>query len=353
MAYGVAGVELKAAFKKAAAWGTAVACGAGNGIMVLPTAIKKDMSVEVDDSVGTFFSKDGNLGTIKVEGTIPAYVRYDSLDVLLAMFMGVAGAPVQQGATIAYSYTYKWKADTDGFFGTFAKYMKNYIEEHPSMKIAGITIKGEVGKPIQVIFDVISDNKIINSTTNTLATFANVTYSEQANRALYSQGIFRMNTQSGAALADGDKVYPASFELTAKRKLKGEYTGGYKYTSGSNVQELIDEPTNDGPPEIRLKLTFPRHTGTTYLAILGGDTRQKMDITFTGGLIASTYYRKFMLQFPHLQLMNDDPADEAGIIKEPLEFVVHGAVAAPTGMTGITDPFWITGINQRTTDPLA
>jgi hypothetical protein len=78
-----------------------------------------------------------------------------------------------------------------------------------------------------------------------------------------------------------------------------------------------------------------------------------MDMTFTGGLIASTYYRTFKLQFPHLQLMNDDPADEAGVIKEPLEFTVHGAVAAPTGMTGITDPFWITGINQRSTDPLA
>ena len=169
----------------------------------------------------------------------------------------------------------------------------------------------------------------------------------------FSHGIFRMNARSGAALGAGDAISPNSFELSFQRKLKGEYTGGYKFTQGSNIQELIDEPTNDGPPEISLKLDFPRHTGKTYLDILGGDTRQKMDITFTGGLIADTYYRTFRLQFPHLQLVNDDPADAAGIIKEPLEFKAYGSQSAPAGMTGITDPFWITGINQRSTDPLA
>lgn len=353
MSYGVAGVEIKAAFKKAATWDTALACGAGNGILILPSSLKKDAPVDVDDSLGTFFSKDGNLGAIKAEGNIPAYLRYDSLDVLLAFFMGVAGAPAKQGTTTAYAYTYKWLTAVDGFFGTFAKYMKNYIEEHPSIKVSGITIKGEVGKPLQVIFDVISINKVVDSTVNTLVTFANVTYSEQANRVLFSQGVCRMNAQSEIALAVGDKIYPSSFELTAKRKLKGEYTGEYEFKSGGNVQEMIDEPTNDGQPEIKLKLSFPRHVGTSYLTILGGDTRQKMDMTFTGGLIATPYYRTFMLQFPHLQLINDDPADEAGIIKEPLEFTVHGAVTAPLGMTDITDPFWITGINQLATNPLA
>ena len=45
--------------------------------------------------------------------------------------------------------------------------------------------------------------------------------------------------------------------------------------------------------------------------------------------------------------------DAKGKIVEPLEFVVHAAETAPAGMAGITDPFWITGINKRTTDPLA
>jgi hypothetical protein len=353
MSYGVSGIEVKAALRKAAAWGTAVVCGASDGILIRPTTIKQDASLEVDDSMGNFFSRDGQLGAIKVEGDIPMYARYDSLDVALAMVMGTAGAPAIQGTATAYAYAYKFATDTDGKFVTFIKHMKNYVEEIASLKLAGFTLKGEVGKPLALTVKTIGINKVFDSTINTTATFNNVTFSEAANRIKFAEGIFRMNTRSGAALATSDRIYPSSFELSVQRKLKGEYTGQYRYMSGSNVQDLIDEPTNDGPPEITLKIEFPRHTGTTNLAILGGDTRQKMDITFTGGLIASTCYRTFTLQFPHLQLKSADIADAAGIIKEPLEFQVHGASSAPAGMTGITDPLWISGINQKSTDPLA
>jgi hypothetical protein len=349
---GVAGVEIKAAIKKASAWGTAVACGANNGILILPRSIKKDASVDVDNSLGNFWAKDGTLGPIKVEGALPAYLRYDSLDVLIAEFMGIAGAPAQQGGTTAYAFLYRLDTDTDGYFATLAVNMKNYIEEHPSAKICGMIIKGEVGKPLQITFDIMSINKVYDSVVNTLVTYNNVTYFEQANRVRFSEGVFRMNDASAGALGAGNAIYPSSFEFSAKRKLKGEYDGQYKYTNGSNVQDMIDEPQNDGAPEFTLKLDFPRHTSTTYLAALGADTRKKMDITFTGGLIASTYYRKFMLSFPHLQLKNDDPADAEGAIKEPLEFNCYGATAAPTGMS-YTEPFWISGINRLTTDPLA
>ena len=129
----------------------------------------------------------------------------------------------------------------------------------------------------------------------------------------------------------------------------GAFTTG---VSGNN-QDIIDEPTNDGMPEISLKFGFPRHTAVTRLTDLGNDTRKKCDIVFTGGLIASTFYRGFTLQFPHLQYKSVDITDEAGIIKEPVEFAVYAASVAPTGMTGITQPFKISGINQRSTNPLA
>jgi hypothetical protein len=347
---GVAGVELKAAAKKAATWGTPVVVGANNGILIRPTSLKKDSGVTVDDSLGTYFSKDGTPGPIKVEGDIPPYLRYDGLDLLFALFLGTAGAPAQQGATTAYAYTYKWLTSIDGLFMTWVKHMKNYIEEHPSVKIVGFTLKGETGKALEISFKCISQNKIIDSSVNTTTTYNNVTIFEDANRVKFSEGVFRMNDQSAIALASGDVIYPSSFELSAMRKLKGVY-GQYK-TTGTNVQDLIDEPTNDGQPEIKLKLTFPRHTNTTYLAALGADTRKKMDISFTGAVIASTYYRNFTIQLPHLQMQNDDPADAAGIIQEPIELLVHSASAAPAGMTGITDPFWISGINRLATDPL-
>ena len=351
---GVAGIEIRTAVAKANDWGTAVAVGVGDGILTLPQTIKKDAPVDVDDSLGNFWIKDGLLGAIKVEGAMPAYLRYDSLDMLIALFMGdSAGSPVQQGGSIAYAQTFKWAESLSGLFCTIARDMKNYILEIPSAKIAGMSIKGEIGKALQISFDVIGINKVADSVINTLTGFnSDVTWPELMNRVKFSEGVFRINAQSGDALDSGDTIYPSSFELTAKRKMSGVYDGQYTFVSGSNIQDLIDEPQNDGLPDISLKLTFPRHTSSTYLTILQGDTRQKMDITFTGALIVDPYYRQFKLELPHLQLKNDDPADAQGRIDEPLEFAVHGASSAPNGMTGITDPFWVSVVNKQKQDML-
>ena len=159
-----------------------------------------------------------------------------------------------------------------------------------------------------------------------------------------------MNAQSGAALAGGDTIYPAAFDFTSKRKDKGEYSTKYKTATN---QELIDEPASDGSMDTTLKLTFPRHVASTYIADVISDARKKLDMTFTGALIGGSYYRQFKLQFPNLQLKNVDPVDAQGNIKEPLEFIAHGCLTAPSGMTGLTDPFWISGINRLSTDPLA
>ena len=347
---GLSGTEIKCAVKKASVWGTAVVCGANNGILLLPTNIKRDAEINTDDSMGSLFSKEGLPGPVKVEGDKPGYLRYDSLDLLFAMYMGIAGAPASQGSG-AYAYTYKIKTLLDGLFYTYAKNMKNYIEEYPSVKIVGINIKGEVGaKPVEVVFQTICNNKVINSAINTTSTFANVTYFEEQNRVRFSEGVWRMNTQSGAALGGGDTIYPAAFEFDTKRKDKGEYSTQYKTATN---QELIDEPAGDGSMDTTFKLTFPRHTSSAYIADLIADTKKKLDMTFTGALIGGSFYRQFKLQFPNLQLKNVDPVDANGNIKEPLEFIVHGALTAPSGMAGLTDSFWLSGINRLSTDPLA
>lgn len=56
---------------------------------------------------------------------------------------------------------------------------------------------------------------------------------------------------------------------------------------------------------------------------------------------------------PHLQYSKVPITDAQGIIQEPVEFICHSAAAAPDGMTGITDPFWFSGTNTRSTNPLA
>jgi hypothetical protein len=265
--------------------------------------------------------------------------------------MGTAGVPtLAPGTTKAFKHIFSLANTTDLLFATFARHYKTYVSEVPSLKVAGITIKGEQGKPLQLIAQCVGNNIEIDGV-NDLPSFVNVTIAETRHRIQFAQGIFRMNDQDDIALAAGDIIGPSSFELTAKRTLTGTY-GSY-VTGGANSQDLIDEPINDGVPTVDLKLQFPRHTGFTRINELGSDTRKKMDITFTGAEIELGVMRTFKIEFPHLQMRSVDIVDEHGIIKEPVEFVVHGASVAPAGMTGVTAPFRIATTNQRATNPLA
>lgn len=350
----ISGSQETLAIKKAASWGTAVAAGATDGIQFLTGQAKRAADVQVDDSRGRAFSIDGTAGPIKADTSYTFYLRYAGFELLAAMLMGTAGVPAQQGATTAYLHTLKWNTDPYGLMITVAKSLVAYIEELTTAKVSGITISGEVGaKPLQVTLDLIGINREVASAVNTLATFANVTLPTDANAnpVMFSHLVFRMNDASAIALAAGDRIYPSKFTLSLKRKLKGEYTGQYR-TTGSNPQDLIDEPSNDGFPDLGLTLEFPIHSATTYMVALGNDTRKKLDITGTGALIATPYNYTHLWQFPHLQLKNVNPTDGNGRIVEPLEFIVHGAAAAPAGMTGITDPLWWSITSKRATNPL-
>lgn len=350
---GVAGIEMKYGLKKATTWNTPVACGALNGLLCLPTGIRAgDAAVEVDDSQGLFWSADGVQGPIKVEGDLPLYLRYDGCDLLLALFMGVAGVPsLHAGGTLSKDYTYALADNTDGLFATFARHWKNYVEEIRSLKIVALTLKGERGKPVQLIAKCIGDASVQDGT-NTTTTFNNVTIAETANRIMYSQGVFRMNDQTAGALGAGNVITPNSFELTATRKASGQYNGA-TIGSGTAIRDVIDEPTNDGMPEVTLKLTFPRHIAKTSLTELGTDLRKKMDITFTGGIIEGVIPRLFKIEISNMQYKSVDIVDEAGNIKEPVEFICHGCSVAPTGMATLTKPFRFSGTNKLATNPLA
>ncbi len=346
MTISASGVNVKAAVIKAATWGTAVACGANNGILIKPHTLKKTRQALIDDSLGLYFPADSVNAQVKCEGDIPAYLRYDGLDLLIALAMGTTGgAPVQQGVTTAYAQAFSLANTLDGLIATFIVNNQINIDEYTTVKITGFQIKGQVGKPLEISFHVVAIDRTASSTVNTLATFANVTFFETSNRVLYSQGVFRLNTASGAALGSGDIVYPDNFTLEFKRKMAGKYGTG-------TTMDLIDEPTNDGLPDVTLKLEFPRYQANTYFADWDADSRLKMDMTFTGANIASTYNRSAQIMFPNLKIANVELPISAGILKHPLEFQCLSAASAPTGMT-VTQPFGIDVVNREATDVLA
>ncbi len=346
MALSASGVNVKAAVAAAATWGTAVAVGANNGVLIKPHTLKKTRQALIDDSLGLYFPQNSVNAQVKCEGDIPSYLRYDGLDLLIALAMGAtAGVPTQQGTTTAYAQTFSLANTLDGLFATFAVDNQINIDEYTSVKITGFQIKGQVGKPLEISFHAQAMDRITNSTVNTLATFGNVTYFETGNRLLYSQGVFRLNNASDVALGSSNAVYPDNFTFEFKRKMAG------KYSTGATM-DVIDEPTNDGLPEITLKLEFPRYHANTYFTDWDAATNLKMDMTFTGGNIASTYNRSFKISLPNMKISNVELPMAAGILKHPLEFQCLGTPTAPAGMT-VTNPFEIDVVNQMSTNVLA
>lgn len=341
------GVELKAAARKASAWGTAVACGANDGVLILPHTLTKKRGSFTDDSLGSYFPEGSDAGEVAVEGELPAYLRYDGLDLLLALAMGqTEGAPVQQGSTAAYAQGFTLAEATDGLFCTFAADNQVNVDEYTSLKFTGFTLKGEVGRPLGVSFHALAEDRVTGSSVNTTASFAAVTNFETVNRVLMGQGAMRMNAQGGVALGAGDEIYPSAFEFTFKRKMRGVY-------GSSGGLDTIDEPTNDGPPEVTLLLEFPRYTAKTYFEDWDAGNLKKLDMVFTGAEIESPYNREFKVQFPNLKIASAELPVQRGILRHPVRFQCLACSTAPSGMSGITEPFRIDVINRQTADVLA
>ena len=346
----ILGKEYLIGLKKASEWGTAVACGANDGLLVRSESLKGRIGAHMDDSLGLIFVMEEEKGLYEpVGGAIEAYNRYEGLDVALALAMGIAGIPVQQEETAAYKHTLKLKENLDGLFATIAQLKQtDKVWETPSVKMAGFTIRGTIGAPLEISLPVMGTKMVFDSSVNTPTTMGNLTMPDRANRVVWnpSKTVIRMNDASGAALADGDKIYPNSFELAFGRGHTGDHT----------QHDYIDEPLEESYPTHTFRFGFPRYDAVNHPYFEDWDafTYKKMDLTITGALIEETYYYTFTLLFPKLRVADPDAAVTGpGKIPATINMNAFKTDTAPEGMTGITLPFQLEIINKRSTDPLA
>lgn len=348
MANEITGRQMVCAFRQGAAWGTAVACGAGHGVLILADNIKPTINQELDDSAGQPFITDSDPGEKTTVGTVDAYLRYAGFDTLLACLMGQASAPAEVvGATGAYQHQLDFAAEIYGIFGTLAEQkLTNLIWEYPSVKVHGFKISGEMNKAVKISFDLICDQLERDSSINTDATMANVT-AEKKNRLIMNASThFLINDQDGAALDLVDEIKPSSFELTVTRPMSTDAVSG---------QGGVAEPDDDGFPTVSLMLKFPRYNtaNNAFFDNWEAGTPKKMEIQFTGKICAASqpFEMKFIL--PHLRVAEPEaPVSGAGKIPFTMNLEGLGADSAPAGMTGLTAPLRLEFINLNSTAPL-
>ena len=341
------GKEIKAAFAKAATWGTPVSCASGDGLLITNESVTQSIEHLPDDSAGQSFHQAADQGLITCGGDLGAYLRYSGLGRLLAMAMGSSPAPTPQGAS-GQLHEMRMTGDTDGLFGTLAIYKGFSVHEFAGTKVDGFSITGSAGQPVSATFNLICDGLTLNtdSGANTNASMTGLSDPSTGNRVLFKQASFWINDADGAALDSGDAVSPSRFTLSFKRNLVGDHLAG--------GDDKIAEPLTAAFPELSLTLEFPTYTSDTYLSDLGAATAKKMRIDFTGSEIESGVNYGLSLIMPHLVITNAESAvDRAGKIAHPVTLNLLAPAAEVSGMSGISQPLALDLTNTRASGLLA
>ena len=347
------GFNALTALKKAASWHIPVVCGAGDGFEITDESVVPERELAESRGLtgsGTQFS--GDAAKLNAGGDISAEAKYEGLDLALALAMGTAGVPAQQGGEDCYLHTLALNDDLEGLFATWCVDYGFEIWEFANLKIGGlgfdISESDFIGK---FTFPSIAHNmnQNVGSGTNTNATFASVTLPTNRDLALFSQVQVLINDASAGALASGtDDVYTTGLNVTLDNMLEGDFTTKWGYLTEEPIPTDFKMVTG----EIQLP-HFDNVTGNALLADQLAKTKKKMEIILTGPVCDTSYFFSLKFIFPEVQFATGaPPVDGPGKTPWTIAFKGSKALAAPTGMT-VTEALTIEMQNQNGADPLA
>lgn len=345
MGENVSGRDVSFGIAQASTWGTATTLGVGHKVKLNSEGLSSNFDEIMDESAGQPWPTDYDRGLEVVEGSMACDMRYQGQEVLMmGLAMGSAPSPSLVTAGV-YSHTLDLLPDLDGLFATFAGDKSVSIHEYPGVKLTGFEIRGEAGQALQITFDAIADTLEIDSSVNTSVSFASVSFPTggDGHRVLMRQGVFRLNDQSGATLGVSDEIEVSAFTLTCKRPHDRLHTNGTDATL---------EPAGSGMPDVTLRLEFPNYASDDFITDLQADTAKKASLAFTGAVIANGQSRQFNVYLPHLRTKNATDGlsvSNSNRLTQAVDFAVLGAVTAPSGMTGITEPFSVVIQNSKST----
>lgn len=351
----ISGRETVIGAKKATTWGTPVAAAANDGMLILSNSLAREFAVLEDRSLGNAWELDPQRGALTAGGDLVSSLRYDNAEwVLIALLMGTAGAPTQQGSTTAYLHTLQLADGIAGKFATLAQKMKSdEVWEFPSIKPVSLRLQGGKRQAVESRLSLVAShlNRNAGSGINNTTSIASVTAKEILRRIVMDKSAFiRINDQAAVALAVGDNHPIGTFELTFTRPQEGDNV--------LDGNDFITEPSSTDFGVVELTVTFPVYEdkADVLLDSYEADTLKKIELFVESSVEAGVGFKYSMkIQIPQAVVVGR-PGIEitgGGKIAATLRFKCTKAGTAPAGMTGVTNPFAILLVNKRTTDLLA
>lgn len=338
---GVTGREVKMAFAKTGTNSWGVAASVTKGVYFSSTGGMRYAPMRVnDESFGQNFLGRGDQGDVEAPDlTFTARSRYDDHTYILdALVMGSPSAVTLSnsatGQVPSWSHIINLAPNTNGLALTIATDKSLFVDELTSAKVYGMTEAPGDGGVMDKSYKVLGSKPTNISSTNINSTVAGANYPALSNRVFRKQGTFRINLNSGGALAAGDAQQIENFEFEFERPQDAPHVFG---------QDYVIAPEDNGFPIVSFKVTWPRMTATSassLYAFLRNDTLLKADMTFLGSYINSTDRYKRLYEFPSVELDDTNGFDVTGAeqVKPEAKFVAKLAATSPTGMAFV-NPF--------------
>jgi len=317
-------------------WGTPVAVGANTQLLIsagLP--LHEPREFIPDPSIGYAWNKYFDLGKKNISFDLTMPLRYSGR--MWSLIAQCVGLDTVTGSSDPYTHTITLRDSVDGLnlFGTLGVMLGPSGGElrfgWPSIKPVGFTITGPNGQGfIDLTVKLIGTNVRIqeDETTHTVQAFGNVTHitlnSTLPPMIPFGALRFRMNSQSGSALASGDTIKIRKFTFNFERNMSQEWVSKASTTSAWET----DEPIEEGIPKQELTIEIPDLNAVTYLENFQDKAEKKADIYFS---LDSNH--DLLIQFPRLVIDNPEATLGEGRIPQTIKLVPFLASNAPNGMT--------------------
>ncbi|MGE0451789.1 MAG: hypothetical protein AB7Q29_19605 [Vicinamibacterales bacterium] len=333
---GVTGRSMRLAFAKFATGSWGAAASVTKGLYIEGDAGMQYRPAQVtDDAFGQPFLGQADPGLVEAPTlSLVGRDRYEDHQYILeALAMGspaaVAIATSASGQTTSWTHQFDLADSIDGLGITAAIDKVLYVEELTSIKVHGFEVTQAQNGAMNQTFRVTGSKPTNISSVNVAATVAGAAYPSLGNRIMQQQGVFRMNVHGAGSLTSSDALKVESVKLTFNRPQDAPHVYG---------QDYVDEPADNGWPELMLEVTYPRMntlSANSLYAGLRSSTAFKADWTFSGAHINSTDRYQKLYQFPFMQLMDDGfVAATAGPnqVKPVAKFALRQAATSPSGM---------------------
>ena len=325
----LAGSNVKVGLKKAATWGTPVACGAGNQRIVDSVADGENLQALTLNPVGAGLdmSVDTQRGTAIPTATLKEVCDADG--VIENAFFGADSVTVGPAGVGNHSFVHDL-AFTNRLITLALQKTTGSVIEYGTMAPKKLSFDYKVNDYIRRSCELIGDQQNLASATNTTATMANLTRSNSNLMVFRATDTFSINAQSGAARAGGDvkAITSATIELTKDLEVVPEAKGA----AGNGAPRYSGNPLFAATITVNFKSMADVQEMKS--AQDGATFKCEFVQTSTQNIGATAIPFQRVISFPCVKIVNDVKADQSAPTVNPYS-VTYTAIIAPAYATGM------------------